>query len=65
MQTIEKKFKTRWKKYLQVYRSTQFCIRKEKNKQTKYNTADQVAAMQHTTKFFLFRIIIDKRFFIQ
>ena len=44
--TIEKKFKTCWKKYLQVYQSIQFCIKKEKNKQTKYNTADQVVDMQ-------------------
>ena len=33
------------KKYLQVYQSIQFCIKKEKNK-TKYNTADQVVDMQ-------------------
>ena len=25
-----------------MYQSIQFCIKKEKNKQTKYNTADQV-----------------------
>ena len=36
-----KKISKCWKKYLQMYRSIQFCIRKEKNKQTEYNTADQ------------------------
>ena len=29
-----------------MYQSIQFCIKKEKNKQTKYNTADQVVDMQ-------------------
>ena len=29
-----------------MYQSIQFCIKKEKNKQTKYNTADQVLDMQ-------------------
>ena len=52
--------------------SIQFCIKKEKNKQTKYNTADQVLDMQAVTfvlmkhnKIFLLWITIDKRFFIQ
>ena len=36
--------KTCWKKYLQVYQSIQFCIKKKK--QTKYNTADQIVDMQ-------------------
>ena len=43
---MKENFKTCWKKYLQVYRWIQFCIKKEQNKQTKYNTADQVADMQ-------------------
>ena len=42
-QIIERKC---WNKYLQVYQSNQFCIKNEKNKQIKYNTADQVVDMQ-------------------
>ena len=34
------------KKSLQMYWSIQFFIKKEKNKQTKYNTADLVVDMQ-------------------
>ena len=49
MQIIKKKFKACWKKYLQVYRSIQFGIKKEKNKQTKYNTGDPVVDMQAVT----------------
>ena len=46
MQLWKENFKTCWKKYLQLYQSIQFCIKKEKkNKQTKYNTADQVVDM--------------------
>ena len=52
--------------------SIQFCIKKEKNKQTKYNTADQVLDMQAVNfvlmkhnKISLLWITIDKRFFIQ
>ena len=52
--------------------SIQFCIKKEKNKQTKYNTADQVVDMQAVnfvlmkhSEIFLFWITTDKRFFIQ
>ena len=54
-----------------MYQSIQFCIKKEKNKQTKYNTADQVVGMQAANfvlmkhNYFLFWITIDKRFFIQ
>ena len=54
-----------------MYQSIQFCINKEKNKQTKYNTADQVLDMQAVNfvlmkhKIFLLWITIDKRFFIQ
>ena len=29
-----------------MYRSIQFCIKKERKKQAKYNTADQVVDMQ-------------------
>ena len=29
-----------------MYQSNQFCIKNEKNKQIKYNTADQVVDMQ-------------------
>ena len=50
-----------------VYRSIQFCIKKEKNKQTKYHTADQVVDMQainfmlmKNNKMFLFWITIKK-----
>ena len=31
---------------MQLYQSIQFCIKKDKNKQTKYNTADQVVDIQ-------------------
>ena len=55
-----------------VLKSIQFCIKKEKNKQTKYNTADQVLDMQAVNfvfmkhnKISLLWITIDKRFFIQ
>ena len=55
-----------------MYQSIQFCIKKEKNKQTKYNTADQVLDMQAVNfvlmkhnKISLLWITIDKRFFIQ
>ena len=37
--------KTCWKKYLQVYPKYSI-LHEEKNKQTKYNTADQVVDMQ-------------------
>ena len=55
-----------------MYQSFQFCIKKEKNKQTKCNKADQVLDMQAVNfvlmkhnKIFLLWITIDKRFFIQ
>ena len=35
-----------------MYQSIQFCIKNEKNKWTKYNTADQVVDMQ-AVNFFL------------
>ena len=50
MQIIERKFQNTLKKIftsvpiLQFF--LQFCIKKEKNKQTKYNTADQVVEIQ-------------------
>ena len=31
---LKENLKTCWKKYLQVYQSIQFCIKKENNKQT-------------------------------
>ena len=54
--------------YLQVNQSIQFSIKKEKNKQTKYNTADQVVDMQAVNfvlNIYLFWITIDKIFFTQ
>ena len=47
-----------------MYQSVQFYINKEKNKQTKCNTADQVG-YETQLNVFLFWIAIDKRFFIQ
>ena len=32
--------------FTQMYQIIQFCIKKDKNKQTKFNTADQVVDMQ-------------------
>ena len=37
-----------------MYQSIQFCIKKEKNKQTKYYTADQVVDTQ-TVNFMLMK----------
>ena len=55
-----------------VLKSIQFCIKKKKNKQTKYNTAHQVLDMQAVNfvlmkhnKISLLWITIEKRFFIQ
>ena len=46
MQILERKFENMLKEiYFKVYHSIQFCIKKEKNKQTKYNTADHVVGM--------------------
>ena len=54
-----------------MYQSIQFCIKKEKNKQTKCNKADQVLDMQAVNfvlmkhnKIFLLWITVDQRFFI-
>ena len=41
-----------------MYQSIQFCIKKEKNKQTKYNTADQVVDMQ-AVSFVLTKQVVD------
>ena len=55
-----------------MYQSIKFCIKKQKNKQTKCNKADQVLDMQAVNfvrmkhnKLFLLWITIDKRFFIR
>ena len=46
MQIIERKSQNMLKEIFTSAPSIQFCIKKEKNKQTKYNTADQVLDMQ-------------------
>ena len=45
-QVIEIKFQNMLKEIFTSLRSIELCIKKEKNKQTKYNTADQIVDMQ-------------------
>ena len=45
-QIIEIKFQNMLKEIFTSLRSIELCIKKEKNKQTKYNTADQIVDMQ-------------------
>ena len=45
-QIIERKFQNMLKEIFTSLQNIEFCIKKEKNKRTKYNTGDQIVDMQ-------------------